>query len=634
TGAFMGTVDFDPGVNTFNLIAVYEDIFVVKFDADGNFLWAKSMGGVDAYTRSSKISIDSYGNVYTTGYFGGTVDFDPGAGVYNLTSSGDIALGYGDGFISKLDENGNFVWARNVGGLNDDSITGSALDANGNIYTSGSFVETADFDPGVGTYNLTSEGGSDIFVSKLDANGDLVWAKRIGGSLYDYGGGVAIDLIGNVFLTGSFIDTVDFDPNAGAYILTSTGAYDPFVVNLSNDGNFVWAVSMGGAGWDYGGDIAIDSNNNVYTTGVFEDIADFDPGAGIFNLTSMGGRDIYISKLDDIGNFVWAKSIGGVGFEFISDIALDQNGNVYTTGAITQSADFDPGIGNVYLPSQGDYDVFVSKLDNSGNYVFAKTMGGDAEELAFGIAVGANSEAYVTGRFQGTADFDPTQNISNLTSVGETDIFISKLDNSPSSVPTFGDVHFNHPKYKYIQALYDGGFTAGCSTDPLMFCPDLILDRAQSAVFMLRGQLGSGYTPPPAPWNTFLADSWVGFEYVQPWAEGMWQEGLTKGCQSDPLKYCPETQLPRVEASVFGLRMKYGVNYTPPAASGTLFADFPSTDPSYWAIDWAEQAYNDGLLPACGTDSATGKPMFCPSQLVDRGWGAYLIVKAKNLPLP
>ncbi|HMU93915.1 MAG TPA: SBBP repeat-containing protein, partial [Anaerolineales bacterium] len=339
TGAFMGTVDFDPGVNTFNLIAVYEDIFVVKFDADGNFLWAKSMGGVDAYTRSSKISIDSYGNVYTTGYFGGTVDFDPGAGVYNLTSSGDIALGYGDGFISKLDENGNFVWARNVGGLNDDSITGSALDANGNIYTSGSFVETADFDPGVGTYNLTSEGGSDIFVSKLDANGDLVWAKRIGGSLYDYGGGVAIDLIGNVFLTGSFIDTVDFDPNAGAYILTSTGAYDPFVVNLSNDGNFVWAVSMGGAGWDYGGDIAIDSNNNVYTTGVFEDIADFDPGAGIFNLTSMGGRDIYISKLDDIGNFVWAKSIGGVGFEFISDIALDQNGNVYTTGAITQSAD-------------------------------------------------------------------------------------------------------------------------------------------------------------------------------------------------------------------------------------------------------------------------------------------------------
>ncbi len=199
--------------------------------------------------------------------------------------------------------------------------------------------------------------------------------------------------------------------------------------------------------------------------------------------------------------------------------------------------------------------------------------------------------------------------------------------------PTFSDVPSDHPLHNYIEALYDAGYTAGCSTSPLMFCPDTILDRAQSAVFMLRGQMGSGYTPPVAPWNTF-GDDWTGFEWAEPWAEGMYQEGLTQGCQSSPLMFCPSNQLPRVEASVFGLRMKYGVNYTPPAASGTLFADFPSTDPSYWAIDWAEQAYLDGLLPACGTDSGTGKPMFCPSQLVDRGWGAYLIVKAKNLPLP
>ena len=205
----------------------------------------------------------------------------------------------------------------------------------------------------------------------------------------------------------------------------------------------------------------------------------------------------------------------------------------------------------------------------------------------------------------------------------------------PSSVSqtTFVDVPADHPLYAYIQALYDAGYTAGCSTDPMMYCPDTILDRAQSAVFMLRGQMGSGYTPPAAPWDTF-GDDWTGFEWAEPWAEGMYQEGLTTGCQTSPLLYCPANQLPRVEASIFGLRMKYGVNYTPPAASGTLFADFPPSDPSYWGIDWAEQAYLDGLLPACGTDSATGKPMFCPSQLVDRGWGAYLIVKAKNLPLP
>ncbi|HNA55958.1 MAG TPA: hypothetical protein PLM13_16580, partial [Anaerolineales bacterium] len=196
---------------------------------------------------------------------------------------------------------------------------------------------------------------------------------------------------------------------------------------------------------------------------------------------------------------------------------------------------------------------------------------------------------------------------------------------------TFADVPFDHPLHDYIEALYQAGYTAGCSTDPLMYCPDTILDRAQSAVFMLRGQMGSTYSPPSAPWDTF-ADDWTGFEWAEPWAEGMWQEGLTAGCQPSPLMYCPATQLPRVEASVFGLRMKYGVNYTPPAGTGTLFADM--TDTSYWGIGWAEQAYQDGLLPACGTDSGTGKPLFCPSELLDRAWGAYLIVKAKNIPLP
>ncbi len=204
------------------------------------------------------------------------------------------------------------------------------------------------------------------------------------------------------------------------------------------------------------------------------------------------------------------------------------------------------------------------------------------------------------------------------------------LANSSSS--TFTDVPTTHPLYKYIQALYDAGYTAGCSSSPMMFCPDTILDRAQSAVFMLRGQMGSGYTPPAV--TGIFGDNWTGFEWAQPWAEGMYQEGLTTGCQSSPLLFCPSNQLPRVEASIFGLRMKYGVGYAPPAASGTLFADFPPSDPSYWGIDWAEQAYIDGLLPACGTDSGTGKPMFCPSELVDRGWGAYLIVKAKNLPTP
>jgi len=196
---------------------------------------------------------------------------------------------------------------------------------------------------------------------------------------------------------------------------------------------------------------------------------------------------------------------------------------------------------------------------------------------------------------------------------------------------TFSDVPITHWAYDYIQALWDAGFTAGCSTDPLMFCPDMVMDRAQSAVFMLRGQYGTVYVPPLEPWDTFFDDwSLSDISWAEKWAEGMWAEGLTAGCLADPLLYCPRRELPRVEASVFGLRLKYGTVYVPPDASGALFADM--TDLSYWGTKWAEQAYLEGLLPECGTQD--GKPLFCPDDLVDRAWGAYLIVNAKDLPLP
>jgi hypothetical protein len=198
---------------------------------------------------------------------------------------------------------------------------------------------------------------------------------------------------------------------------------------------------------------------------------------------------------------------------------------------------------------------------------------------------------------------------------------------------TFADVPFTHPRHAYIESLYDNGYTAGCRTEPLEFCPDLIMNRAQSSVFMLRGNFGSSYEPPPEPWDTF-ADDWTVEPWAEKWAEGMWKEGLTAGCQypadNPTKKYCPWDNLPREQAAVFGLRMKYGMDYVPPAATGTLFADM--TDTGYWATKWCEQAYRDGLLESCGEEG--GKPKFCPNDMLDRSWGAFMIVKAKNLPLP
>ena len=383
-------------------------------------------------TGGIAVATDAAGNVYTTGYFFGTADFDPGPSTFNLTSAGDKDI-----FVSKLDSAGNFVWARNMGGTGNDQGRGIAVDAAGNVYTTGSFASgAADFDPGAGTFNLTSAGGNDIFVSKLDTAGNFVWARSMGGSVggffTDLGYGIAVDSSGHVYTTGLFSGTVDFDPGAGTANLTSTSlAADVFVSKLDSAGNFVWARNMGGSARDEGHGIAVDSSGNVYTTGFYVGTADFDPGAGTFNLTSAGVFDIFVSKLDSAGNFVWARSLGGSGVsEFGQGIAVDGGGNVYTTGLFEGTADFDPGAGTFNLTSVGTSDIFVSKLDSAGNFIWARSMGGSNVDEGRGIDVDTAGNVYTTGQFQDTADFDPGGGTFNLISAGGSKIYVSKLDSA------------------------------------------------------------------------------------------------------------------------------------------------------------------------------------------------------------
>jgi hypothetical protein len=397
--------------------------------AGGSFLWAKGMGGTSGDSGNS-IALDSSSNVYTTGEFAGTADFDPSVGVANLISAGS-----GDIFVSKLGSSGNFVWAKSMGGTAYDEAYGIAVDSNGNVYTTGQFNGTVDFDPGVGTSNLTSVGQSDIFVSKLDTNGDFVWAKSMGGWSWDYGYSIAVDSNGNVYTTGYFQQDVDFDPGTDTYILSETGMPDIFVSKLDSSGNFVWAKSMGGpSSLDYGNVITIDASGNVYTTGIFQGTVDFDPGVSVANLASAGDRDIFVSKLDSSGNYVWAKSMGGTASDSGINIAIDSGGNVYTTGRFQGTADFDPGAGLSNLTSTGGSDIFVSKLDSSGNFIWAKGMGGTAYDSGYSIVVDSGGNVYTTGEYDGTADFDPGTGIATLACSGLSDIFISKLDSSGNFV--------------------------------------------------------------------------------------------------------------------------------------------------------------------------------------------------------
>ncbi len=205
---------------------------------------------------------------------------------------------------------------------------------------------------------------------------------------------------------------------------------------------------------------------------------------------------------------------------------------------------------------------------------------------------------------------------------------VGAYESGSSSATTFVDVPPSHPYFNDIEILYANKLTGGCNTSPLMFCPNQVMDRAQSAAFMMRASFGPSYVPTPTQY--LFQDNWSKGPWARDWAEAMREAGMTAGCKTLPLLYCPWVQLPREQVVIFALKMKYGNSYKPPTATGTVFADM--TDSNYYATAWAEQAYKEGLMPACGASGA--KPLFCPKEMVTRGLGAYVIVRAKNLTMP
>jgi Ca2+-binding RTX toxin-like protein len=372
----------------FNLTAVgFADAFVLKLDPNGNFVWARDFGGTQTNPRdiaeASEVVVDGSGNVITTGNFSNTIDFDPGPGIDNRTSAGSS-----DVFVSKLSPAGQYLWAATFGGADNDRGNSVATDASGNVITAGTFRGTVDFDPGPSVDNRTSNGSSDVFVSKLDGDGDLVWVRTFGGNSVDHGRSVATDVSGNVITSGAFSNTVDFDPGPGVFNLTResfTGQGNLFVSKLDGDGDFVWARNFGRGG-DGQNSVTTDASGNVITTGTFDTAAaDFDPGPGVFDLTSAGGYDVFVSKLDGDGGFVWARSFGGTAFDRGLSVAADASGNVITTGSFGGTADFDPGPGVFALTSAGSTDGFVVKLNGDGNLELPPTCAG----LAVTVDIGA-----------------------------------------------------------------------------------------------------------------------------------------------------------------------------------------------------------------------------------------------------
>ncbi len=386
-----------------NIYVTANNGFLAKYDASGNLLWTVDIGG-DGYS----VATDGSGSVYVTGEYSASIDADPGAGVFTLTSAGGKDI-----FIEKLDPGGNFVWAKSIGGTNRDLGIDIVVDDSSNIYIAGGFwaegTTSVDFDPNAGIATADSIGD---FVLKLDSAGNYKWVYTeippifTGVSTNTYFKAIDLDDDGNVYVVGQYI--------------SATSNVRSYLRKLNSLGQPGWILQhLPGTQAEDMLDVKV-KGQHVYTTGVYDSIP-------------LAHRD-FVLKLDTASNVSWLKSFGGGSGSWSGSLDVDVDGNVYVTGGCNQyGGDFDPGPGVTTFNSYGLPYMFILKLDPAGSYEWASghmismQAGPTPRTAGLNIAVDDQCNLYVTGAIssgQTNIDVDPGAGIYNLSGEG---IFLQKI---------------------------------------------------------------------------------------------------------------------------------------------------------------------------------------------------------------
>lgn len=425
--------------------------------------WTKIAGG-PSVDKITGIANDHSGNIFITGYFDSTIVFDStrlisagGTDVFiakydpdgmllwakqvggqnddyssgistditgncyvtgyffisgNVSTFGSTTItesGDADIFISKFTSTGNFLWVRNAGGRSDDASYAIATDVSGNSYITGYFSGTALF----GTTKVTSIGYSDIFVAKYDAAGNLVWLKTGGGPYQDEAFSISTDVAGNCYLTGYFTGNAIF---SGA-VLASAGYFDTdvFLLKYNPSGVLVMAKRAGGTGNDYGTGIDITNSGQIYISGVFKGTKSF--GDNI--LTRVSGTNGFIAKFETNGKLSWSRSTSGSSANEFRQVSIDAGGNCYIVGSISDKVKF----GNIELTSAGAKDVCIVKYDPKGTLMWVLQGGGEENDEGLTLTADQAGNCYVGGIFNTNAAFGRTK----FSGWGAQDIFISRI---------------------------------------------------------------------------------------------------------------------------------------------------------------------------------------------------------------
>jgi hypothetical protein len=386
------------------------------------FSWLKTAGSTGAEVSFS-LAVDPAGNSYIAGYFNSTnISFGNGHLITNVSRSSSLPY---DIFVAKFTPTGTIAWARGIGGSDDDRARAITVDPQGNCFVTGSSRSTNFVIGGVYLTNSFPHGNSAIFTAKFDGLGNLLWARGANKGTSQSGSGIAVDGFGNCFVTGSFNGTNTF---AGTNLI-SRGNSDVLLLKYNPSGDLLWSTQAGGSGLDAGAAVVADVSGNAYllanirgTNAAFDNFS-FSANAGDID------QDIIAAKYDSSGHVIWAKQYGGTDLDTGRSIALDRLGNCFIAGDFYST---NLVFGATTLTNWGEFafgDVFLAKLNSTGNPLWARAAGGAAADSGSACTVDFAGNCYLTGYFQSENLAFGTVSLTNFdnSALNDADAFVAKF---------------------------------------------------------------------------------------------------------------------------------------------------------------------------------------------------------------
>lgn len=449
-GSFEDSIDLDPGPDIqLHYSAGNLDAYIQKLDPSGNLIWAISFGGENSDGARS-IAFDSENNVYVSGYFQGTVDFNPSEAEIEERTS----MGFTDAFIMKLTNEGELIWVQEYGNTRSESGSFVRIMNDDKIILSGFFNDEVDFDYGVGEHILSNADSSskNIFCLKLESDGEFIWVKQLGtAGLANIPIAMELSSDNSIYIASDFEDSIDIDPGPEIQMIYNPDFCDnSFISKLDETGEFQWGYAIHGPGCERLKAMAIDNDGNIIVGGQHTLTSHFNQDEPAEFITSAGGEDIFLLKLNEEGGFIWLQHFGSENHDMMLGITVNPANQIIATGAFSDSVDFDFGPESSFLKVDTYRDSYVLKVTAEGTFLEAFSFPGSGFNLGTAILAPSTDYFYAAGLFSDTVDFNPYFGTSYLYEIPpgghyQADGYLTKFG--------FGENHMSIASYENQQKV-------------------------------------------------------------------------------------------------------------------------------------------------------------------------------------